>query len=112
MGGINAAKQAVRNHALNASQMQSRLDRALLHYHNFLTRNKALQSEIQELRSALMCIVDGSALLQAAGLHVRLGLSVTGTAKLHCQYSAKPYGLGVHKALDTCKSETCLNPAC
>ena len=50
MGGINAAKQAVRNHALNASQMQSRLDRALLHYHTFLTRNKALQSEIQELR--------------------------------------------------------------
>ncbi|KAL3130935.1 Outer dynein arm protein 1 [Trebouxia sp. C0009 RCD-2024] len=50
MGGINAAKQAVRNHALNASQMQSRLDRALLHYHSFLTRNKTLQSEIQELR--------------------------------------------------------------
>ena len=66
MGGINAAKQAVRNHALNASQMQSRLDRALLHYHNFLTRNKTLQSEIQELRSAPICIFDGNALLQAA----------------------------------------------
>ena len=50
MGGINAAKRAVRNHALVASQMQSRLDRALLHYHKFLTRNKVLQSEIQELR--------------------------------------------------------------
>ena len=50
MGGINAAKQAVRNHALSASQMQSRLDRALLHYHTFVARNKALQSEITELR--------------------------------------------------------------
>ena len=50
MGGIHAPKQAVRMHALNASQMQSRLDRALLHYHNLLTRSKALQAEIQELR--------------------------------------------------------------
>ncbi|KAA6426509.1 MAG: hypothetical protein FRX49_03619 [Trebouxia sp. A1-2] len=50
MGGINAARHAVRNHALNASQMQSRLDRALLHYHTLLTRNKALQADIQELR--------------------------------------------------------------
>ena len=52
MGGINAARLAVRNHALNASQMQSRLDRALLHYHTLLTRNKALQADIQELRYA------------------------------------------------------------
>ncbi|DBB02415.1 TPA: Outer dynein arm protein 1 [Trebouxia sp. C0006] len=50
MGGINAARHAVRNHALNASQMQSRLDRALLHYHTLLTRNKALQADIRELR--------------------------------------------------------------
>ena len=53
MGGINAARHAVRNHALNASQMQSRLDRALLHYHTLLTRNKALQADIQELRCTL-----------------------------------------------------------
>jgi hypothetical protein len=53
MGGINAARHAVRNHALNASQMQSRLDRALLHYHTLLTRNKALQADIQELRCIL-----------------------------------------------------------
>ncbi len=53
MGGINAARHAVRNHALNASQMQSRLDRALLHYHSLLTRNKALQTDIQELRCTL-----------------------------------------------------------
>ena len=53
MGGINAARHAVRNHALNASQMQSRLDRALLHYHTLLTRNKALQADIRELRCDL-----------------------------------------------------------
>ena len=52
MGGINAARHAVRSHALNASQMQSRLDRALLHYHTLLIRNKALQADIQELRCA------------------------------------------------------------
>lgn len=52
MGGINAARQAVRNHALSASQLQSRLDRVVLKYHNLLTRNKALQADIQELRSA------------------------------------------------------------
>ena len=53
MGGINAARHAVRNHALNASQMQSRLDRALLHYHTLLTRNNTLQADIQELRCTL-----------------------------------------------------------
>ena len=52
MGGINAARQAVRNHALTASQLQSRLDRAVLKYHTLLMRNKALQADIQELRSA------------------------------------------------------------
>lgn len=52
MGGINAARHAVRNHALAASQLQSRLDRAVLKYHTLLTRNKALQVDIQELRSA------------------------------------------------------------
>lgn len=52
MGGINAARQAVRSHALSASQLQSRLDRAVLKYHTLLMRNKALQADIQELRSA------------------------------------------------------------
>lgn len=52
MGGINAARQAVRSQALSASQLQSRLDRAVLKYHTLLMRNKALQADIQELRSA------------------------------------------------------------
>ena len=78
MGGINAARLPVRNHALNASQMQSRLDRALLHYHTLLTRNKALQADIQELRyAASLQSIAKSATFVAASEQVPLQITAS-----------------------------------